>query len=154
IAPDDEAGDARSRRRAFAAFALVLGWQVLAGFIQCVYACLLAYVLWILVRVFLRPGVPGEFKVRVLAGFGLACAAGLAMGLASLLPLVERAQFSDRAHGKSWEFATFPPYWPRAALNFFFPYVNGDISNATYRGTDLFWESYGYVGLAAMFLAG
>jgi hypothetical protein len=148
---------ARPARR-LALFALVLGWQALAGFPQSVYAALIAYGLWALGRLAALPrGADGRYPwARAAAlglGFGAACAAGVAMGAAALLPTRELASLSDRAGGVSWAFASRAPYWPRAALGFLLPHLNGDASDGTYRGPDIFWESYGYVGLATAALA-
>lgn len=160
LAPPDAADGrpAAQHARRLAAFALVLGWQTLSGFPQSVYAALLAYALWSLGRLAAWPRDAGGrlpwARVSALAlGFGAACALGLLMGAAALLPTRELASLSDRAGGVSWAFASHATYWPRAALSFLLPHLNGDASDGTYRGPDLFWESYGYVGLATVALA-
>ncbi|HVO22901.1 MAG TPA: hypothetical protein VMW56_04665, partial [Candidatus Margulisiibacteriota bacterium] len=52
-----------------------------------------------------------------------------------------------------WEWSTELAYWPRNALTFLVPYINGDISDNTYDGPPFFWEDYGYVGAATFLLA-
>ena len=61
---------------------------------------------------------------------------------------------SDRAEALGWDWSTRLAYWPRNVLTFLVPYINGDISDNTYSGpTALFWEDYGYVGIATFVLA-
>lgn len=143
----------REAARELVAFALMLGWQALAGFPQAVYAALTAYAIWAVAR--LAPQArAGWVRVAALSlGFALACAAGLTLGAASLLPTRDLAALSGRSSGVSWDLASQRTYWPRAALGLLLPHVNGDASDGTYRGTDLFWESYAYVGLATAALA-
>ena len=73
--------------------------------------------------------------------------------MVQLLPLRELGTLSDRSGGGTFEWATAYNYWPRNALTFLVPYVNGDISDMSYRGRSIFWEDYGYVGLATVLLA-
>jgi hypothetical protein len=44
------------------------------------------------------------------------------------------------------------PYTWTDLLNFVMPYANGDIADLTYRGEGIFWENYGYVGVATFAL--
>ena len=89
----------------------------------------------------------------MLGGLGIATALGAAAGAVVLLPLAELGSVSDRAEGLGWAWSTRLAYWPRNLLTFLKPYVNGDISNNTYGGPSVFWEDYGYVGVAPFLLA-
>nr|MBK7065856.1 hypothetical protein [Deltaproteobacteria bacterium] len=156
--PDASSGcPAAQHARRLVAFAIVLGAQTLSGFPQAVYAALMAYAVWSIGRLASWPlDARARFpwaRVSALAlGFGVACALGLLW-----VPRRScRRASSPRcptARGRSWSFASHATYWPRAALSFLLPHINGDASDGTYRGPDLFWESYGYVGLATAALA-
>ena len=41
----------------------------------------------------------------------------------------------------------------RRLATFVVPYLQGDVSDGSWRGSGLFWENYGYVGLATLLLA-
>lgn len=145
-----EAGPRRDR--ALVAFSAMLGLQVLAAFPQSLYYCLLGYGLWALVRAWsahegLRP------RAVALGRFTLACMVGVALGAVQLLPMAELGGLSGRRGGVSWEFATSWVFWPPNLLGLVVPYPFGDIGEGTYRGTGVFWESHGYLGLCAVPLA-
>jgi hypothetical protein len=152
----------RYRFRWLLGFAVVFGCQCLAGFPQSVYISALVYGALVLFRACwlvaaAEEVVPWGGRWRpacVLAsGAVLALGIGLLLGMAVLLPLYQLGTVSDRSSGGTYAWATFFNYWPRDVLSFIRPYWNGDISNLTYRGTGIFWEDYGYLGLATLLLA-
>ncbi|MDB4929743.1 MAG: Bacterial rane protein YfhO, partial [Myxococcaceae bacterium] len=144
--------DGARRDRALALFAGLLGLQTLAAFPQSLYACLLAYGLWAVVRTLdAQPGA--RARLAALARFTLACMLGLGLGAVQLLPMAEFGALSSRHGGLSWEAATHWRLWPPHLLGMLVPYPFGDVSDQTYRGRDLFWESHAYLGLATVPLA-
>ena len=146
-----------ARRALFmAAFGLVFAEQVLSGFPQSAYICALVYGSFALFRAVADRQRLGSLRVwfALVAGLGVATALGAAAGAVVILPLSELGSVSDRAQALGWEWSTRLAYWPRNALTFLVPYINGDISDNTYTGpTYLFWEDYGYVGIATFVLA-
>lgn len=144
-------------------FAAVFGMQCLAGFPQSVYISALVYGALVASRMGWLLVVPGEqslplsqrlapVKVLALGALG-AVAVGALIGMVALLPLRELGSLSDRSSAGTYEWATYYGYWPRNFLTFFAPYANGNIADGTYRGTSIFWEDYGYVGLVTVLLA-
>jgi hypothetical protein len=155
-AADRPAPTAARRALFMAAFGLVFAQQVLSGFPQSVYICALVYGSFTLFRVVSDRRQLGSIRARVvlLGGLGVAAALGAAAGAVVLLPLSQLGGVSDRAEALGWEWSTRLAYWPPNVLTFLLPYINGDISNNTYAGpTLLFWEDYGYVGIATFLLA-
>ena len=145
-----------ARRAVFlAAFGLVFAEQVLAGFPQSAYICGLTYGSFAVFRAFTNRQRLGRvpLSLLVLVGLGIATAIGVAAGAVVLLPLSELGAVSDRSQALGWEWATGLAYWPRNVLTFLVPYINGDISDGTYAGGNIFWEDYGYVGAATFLLA-
>jgi hypothetical protein len=142
-------------RRAFfmAAFGLIFAEQALSAFPQSVYICGLVYGSFALFRAITDRHQPWSSRLTSLGGLGVAAALGAAAGAVVLLPLSELGSVSDRAEALGWEWSTRLAYWPRNILTFLVPYVHGDISDITYRGPSIFWEDYGYVGLATVLLA-
>ncbi|MDO9020328.1 MAG: hypothetical protein Q7V43_25610 [Myxococcales bacterium] len=144
--------EAPRRDRALVLLTAVIGMQALAAFPQSLYACLLAYGLWAVVR-----SVDAERGARArivaLGRFALACLVGVAISAVQLLPMVEFGGRSMRSGGLSWELATRWHLWPPALLGLLVPYPLGDASDGTYRGPDIFWESHGYLGLCTVPLA-
>jgi len=148
----DPSTDRVLQRRWFAAFGLVLGWQWAGGFPQSAYGASLLYGMWALVCVWrLHPTWTERFRRWV--QFAVVSLLGAAMGAVSLLPLRALAPLSMRASGITWEMASGRRYWLPAASSFVWPYLFGDASEGTYRGTDLFWESYVYFGVLTFFAA-
>jgi len=164
-APDPRGARAVAGRRRLAwltGFAAVFGMQCLAGFPQSVYISALFYAALVASRIgwLLVPGercLPLSLRlapVKVLAlGALVAVAVGTLVGMVALLPLRELGTLSDRSGAGTYEWATQFAYWPRNFLTFFAPYANGDIADGTYRGSNIFWEDYGYVGLVTVLLA-
>lgn len=146
----------RARRAVvLAAFGLVFAEQVLSGFPQSAYICGLVYGSFALFRACTNRERLGRVPLSlvVLGGLALATVIGAAAGAIVLLPLSELGSMSDRSHALGWEWSTWLAYWPRNALTFVMPYINGDISDNTYQGPSLFWEDYGYVGATPFLLA-
>lgn len=145
-------GEAHRRDRALVLLAAVIGVQALAVFPQSLYACLLAYGLWALVRsIEAHRGAPE--RLVALGRFAAACLIGVTISAVQLLPMVEFGERSMRSGGLSWELATRWHLWPPALLGLLAPYPFGDVSDGTYRGPDIFWESHGYLGLCTVPLA-
>jgi Bacterial membrane protein YfhO len=143
------------RALAMGAFGLVYAQQVLSGFPQSSYICGLLYCVFAIFRVCVDHARHGGWKKwpLLLGGLGAAALLGAASGAVVLLPLAELGRLSDRAGPLGWEWSTMPAYWLPNILTFLVPYVHGDISNNTYVGPPIFWEDYGYVGLATFLLA-
>lgn len=144
--------DGARRDRALVLFAAALGMQALAAFPQSLYACLLAYGLWAVARAVdahrgARP------RLLALGRFTLACMVGVGIGAVQILPMAEFGGLSSRRGGLTWEMATHWHFWPPNLLALLVPYPFGDVSEGTYRGRDLFWESHGYLGLCTVPLA-
>ncbi len=138
-----------------ALFGLVVAEQSVAGFPQSLYICGLAYATWsgwLLLR-WWRSGRERGASVLLAGALVVAVSLGALAGAVTLLPLAELGALSDRQGPLSWEFASMLPFAWRDLLSFVVPYANGDVSNATYVGEGLFWENYGYVGLATFVLA-
>lgn len=149
--PTNEGG----RALMMAAFGLVFAQQVLSGFPQSAYICALVYGSFALFRALQARTGYGSARtwVVLLGGLGIAAVLGAAAGAVVLLPMSALGSISDRAATLGYEWSTRLAYWPPNVLTFLMPYVNGDISNNTYKGPPFFWEDYGYVGLATFLLA-
>lgn len=145
-------GESPRRDRALVLLTAVIGAQALAAFPQSLYACLLAYGLWAVVRT-LDAQRGARARLVALGRFAAACLIGVAIGAVQLLPMMEFGERSMRGGGLSWELATRWHLWPPALLGLLAPYPLGDASDGTYRGTDIFWESHGYLGLCTVPLA-
>lgn len=150
-------GSSAIARRLFfiAVFGLVFAEQVLAGFPQSAYICALVYGAFALVRALGNFDRVKRFSLSpfLLAGLGVAVVLAVAAGAVVLLPLSELGAMSDRSASLGWRWASKAVYWPWNALTFVVPYINGDVSDNTYRGPSIFWEDYGYVGLATFLLS-
>jgi hypothetical protein len=143
-----------ARRALFmAAFGLVFAEQVLSAFPQSAYICALVYGSFALFRAMTDRHGPLPSRLALLGGLGVAAALGSAAGAVVLLPLSALGNVSDRAEALGWAWSTRFAYWPRNVLTFLVPYVHGDISDISYRGPSIFWEDYGYVGIATVLLA-
>lgn len=167
---DGAFGDGRDRRQPLAAangitmrrrllyigaFGLVFAEQVLSGFPQSAYICGLVYGAFALFRAWEahRRWESVRAPLWLLAASGVAVVLGGAAGAVSWLPLLELGGLSDRNQTLGWMWSTTVPYWPWNGLTFLAPYINGDVSDGTYPGRSLFWEDYGYVGIATFLLA-
>jgi hypothetical protein len=152
----------RRRLAWLVAFGAVFGVQVLAGFPQSAYISALVYAALVVARACRllardHRGIPAPRRFAPAATLALgalaAVTAGALVGMIALLPLWELGGVSDRSGTGGWEWATHFAYRPQNLLTFFVPYINGDVSNLTYTGNSIFWEDYGYVGLATILLA-
>lgn len=148
-------GEHAKRALCMAGFGLVLAQQVLAGFPQSAYICLLVYGSFAAFRTLSdrAGGPPMLTRAARLLGIGAATALGVAAGAIVLLPLSALGSVSDRSEALGYNWSTRLAYWPSNVLTFLVPYINGDISNNTYIGPPFFWEDYGYIGLAPFLLA-
>lgn len=148
---------------------LVFGLQILAGHAQTAYYSALVYGAYAVARAAnLRPhaaprrGAPKEghlrrFSAAILSPAVLLLLGALILGGAlaavQILPTYELVGLSQRAGGISLDYASGYAYDPADWVNLFWAYGRGDIGNATYRGTGIFWEDYGYAGATTMVLA-
>lgn len=143
----------RTRLRYLVGFGAIFGAQALAGFPQSAYIAALAYGAWALVRgvgLLRRDGA--RRALLLLGASAVAIVLGALVGAVQLLPMREIGDASLRVGGVSFEWASAIAYAPRNVLTFLIPYVNGDVADGTYRLPGVFWEDYGYVGLATLLL--
>ena len=140
--------DWRPTIRRLSLFAILFGLQWLSGFPQIAYVCALMYGAWALAL-----AIRARHPMTLLPAAAGACAAAALVGAVQLLPQLELASLSDRAGGVSAEFALKYAYVPSNALQFLSPYLHGDVSNRTYTGAGIFWETFGYVGIGTLLLA-
>jgi hypothetical protein len=151
----------RRRLLWLAAFGLVFGMQLLAGFPQSAYISALIYAALVIFRAcwLLDLAKPMPWRERfapsatLAVGALVAIVAGTLVGMAGVLPLYELGTLSDRHAAATYEWATHYKYFVPNFWSFFLPYIHGDISNLTYRGKGIFWEDYGYVGLVTVLAA-
>ncbi|MGE5785674.1 MAG: YfhO family protein, partial [Myxococcales bacterium] len=136
-------------------FGAVYAEQIASGFPQSAYISGVTYGLWAVCLLVQLRGKVGRVPLALVLFASLAFVSALAVacGAPSMLPLFELAAHSDRSGKLSFEFASMLPYGWRDLLNFLIPYANGDIADLSYRGKGLFWENYGYVGVATVLLA-
>ena len=134
------------RPRAFLLLALVCTLQDLSGHVQIAYYSSLVYLAWF-------AGQLGSRRLHLAPWFLGSLALGHLGGAAQLLPTWELVSLSERAGGASFLFASDYAYDPINWQSFFVPYANGDAGSFTYSGQGIFWESYGYVGVATLGLA-
>lgn len=141
-----------ARFRDIGLFGLVFAEQICSGFPQSVYICGLVYAVWALVLL-ARDWRGLSLSMCLVGALGVSSALAVCCGSTFLLPLAELGKYSDRGESITWEFASMAPYTWTDLLNFALPYANGDIAEMTYRGEGIFWENYGYVGLATLLLS-
>ncbi len=136
-------------------FGLLVAEQVLSGFVQSVYYCMLVYGSFAMYRIWVewKAGTNRRSCGVALSIITLATTLGIVGGAVIILPLRELGSLSDRLNGMGWAWATMRAYSPENLVTFLFPYANGDISNHTYTLSSLFWEDYAYVGAATFLLA-
>lgn len=137
------------------AFGLIFAEQVLSGFPQSAYICAMAYGAFALFRAWDARQRWNSVRapLALMAASGVAVILASAAGAVSWIPLLELGELSDRNQTLGWMWSTTVPYWPWNGLTFLAPYIHGDVSNNTYQGRSLFWEDYGYVGIATFLLA-
>ena len=78
---------------------------------------------------------------------------GSLIAAVQLIPTYELVSLSQRSGGVTFDYASNYAYDPNNLLTFIYPYINGDIGNATYTGKSIFWEDYGYVGIIILIMA-
>jgi len=131
----------------------VLGLQILAGHPQISY-----YTVFLVIGYYLWIEWPYLKTIRhaprSLAYLFILLALALGLGMVQLLPGYELTNWSERVGGIGYGFAVQHKYWLRNLLTFIYPFVNGDPGRATYHGSGVFWEDYGYLGLLPLFFAG
>lgn len=144
-----------NRVRTLAYFGLVVAMQALAGFPQTLHLSLLGYGIYAAILLVHRSYQEISIAKSSLLGVIAAVAVGLgaASGAVVLLPLRELADVSGRNEEFAWGWLHSLGYAPTHFANLFVPYVNGDASDGTFTGPGLFWEVYGYAGLATVLLA-
>lgn len=142
-------------------FSLIFAVQVFAGFPQTAYICALVYAVLVAARSLwlFQSGrdLPALQKISpapaLITGFILALVIGAIAGMPGILPLWELGTLSYRSGGGTFEWATQHNYWGFDFFTFFIPYINGDVSNGTYTGPNVFWEDYAYTGIITIILA-
>jgi len=147
-------------------FGIIFGVQQLAGHTQVAYYSGVLYILYFILRSVnqhrqlsaaarsKKMAQTGAWKKllgdrAVLIFFGM-LALGSLLGAVQLIPTYELVSLSQRSQGVTFDYASNYAYDPKNLLNFVYPYINGDIGNATYTGTSIFWEDYGYVGIVIL----
>jgi hypothetical protein len=138
-----------ARTLSLAGFGGVVGAQLLADFPQCAYYSFLVYAGYAVARASVGITYPERRQraaklVFVAAGMAIL---GIGMGAHLIVGLSEVTAASQRSSGVGSEVIVETSYRFRSALNFFVPFIDGDVSNGTYSGKlSLFWEQYGYAG--------
>ncbi len=154
------------KAKSFVYLSFVIGIQNLAGHTQTAYYCGLIYAAYFLFRYFTsrkkiesgkkrreeQTSRVGFFRNPRTIWFGVAIVLAAGISAIQLLPTYELVSLSQRSGGVTFEYASNYAYDPSNIKTFFYPYANGDIGNATYRGKSVFWEDYGYVGLLTLLL--
>ncbi|MGH7821216.1 MAG: YfhO family protein, partial [Candidatus Binatia bacterium] len=151
-------------RPGLAALAAVWALQLLAGHPQISYVTALGVGVLLVVRwrQLDRERQPAAgalaWPIRLLGDpalreVALGVGVGTLVAAAQLLPGLELSRLSHRGGGFSLEEAARYPAPPRSFWTFFLPYVNGDPGRDSYRLPGIFWEQYGYLGLAPALLA-
>ncbi len=85
--------------------------------------------------------------------FAMGVVTGTAVAGVQLLPAMELASLGLRKGGIPYEMAASFAVSPESLWSFVAPYRNGDASNMTFGLSGLFWEQYGYLGIAPVLLA-
>lgn len=129
-------------------FAAVFALQTSAGYPQAAYIASLAYAFFALS---FATRLPRREALVRLAWIVAGAVVGALLGMYQLLPLGAFGTLSSRS-GRDFAWASDFPYQLKALWTFVWPYRHGDPSHATYTG-GIFWEEYGYVGLAPLVLA-
>ena len=159
---------AHKNRRSYIWFGFIFGIQQLSGHTQVTYYSGLLYIFYFGFRILNRykeQSSKTEYGkmiynrwLRLLKDNRLYLFAGMLilgslLGAVQLLPTYELVSLSQRSGGVTFDYASNYAYDPKNLLMFIYPYINGDISNATYTGNSIFWEDYGYVGVIIFIMA-
>jgi hypothetical protein len=145
----------RKRRLAFAALGgLVLGVENLAGYPAIAYYTLLGLALFSLFTACSTPKERRSFReaCRPVLCLALIVVAGFLVSAVEVLPAVAVTQYSSRAGGTSYEFASSFSLPPENFITFLLPGFFGDGVQTPYWGRWLFWEVCGYAGILPIFL--
>lgn len=144
----------RNEIKYFLWLGLVFGLQHLSGHTQIAYYCGLTYITYFIFRSFQQKknsSSPSPFFGYRLTWYFLgAFVFGSGLAAVQLIPTYELVSLSQRSGGVAFDYAANYAYDPKNLLMFFYPYINGDIGNATYTGSSIFWEDYGYVGITIL----
>jgi hypothetical protein len=154
-------GERRTRVRALLWLGVVFSLQNLSGHIQIAYYSALAYGAYYVARMYAiwRAQKAGPRSLRPLLREGLAAwfvaamGAGALIGAVQILPTYELVQRSQRSGGVTFDYATQYNYDLASFWTFFYPPVHGEPGHASYTGSGIFWEDYGYVGFVTIILA-
>ncbi|MFN8525012.1 MAG: hypothetical protein U0821_18105 [Chloroflexota bacterium] len=144
-----------SRQRWLALGGLALAMAALGLHIQAVAMTLLALALFTTVRLALGPvpGPPAERLLLLVWAPGLVAAIGAAASAVQWLPLLELGRMSYRGPGLGYDLAsTWPLRWQNLAT-VAFPYIFR-MEDGRYAMLWQQWESFLYVGMAPLGLAG
>ena len=157
----------RNQSRPLLWFGVVFGLQHLSGNTQTAYYAGMLYVLYFVFRFLNRqkeirdaskePNALGRvlnvIRNRITWSFAGMLILGTLLAAVQLIPTYELVSRSARSGGVTFQYASNYAYDPKDFWTFLYPYSNGDIGNLTYTGKSVFWEDYGYVGVATLFLA-
>lgn len=148
--------------------AAVIALQNLSGHIQTAYYSGLVYLCYFGFRVLAERhrevkslskqtpthgDAPWPFTRMAIVLFSVSVIVGVGISAVQLLPTYELVQLTQRSGGVSFAYAADYAYDPANVATFFYPPARGEISKATYSGSSIFWEDYGYVGLITVLLA-
>jgi len=132
----------KPRKHIIVLFAFLLSQQLFAGFVQAVVITIItttAYIGMLLSSI--------RKKRSLILNYILACALGILLAGAQLLPSIEFFTYINN-YQDSTEFSM--PL--KSFLSFFYPFIIGNPQNGTYYRNNwdtglLFWETNGYVGI-------
>jgi hypothetical protein len=151
-----ERGIAKNRPRVLLWFGGVFALQILSGHIQIAYYAALLYGAYALARLLTVQPAGKRLKVcldrRAWIILGSLLLAAL-IGAVQILPTYELVNLSQRAGGVSFEYASQFPFDPGSLVKLIYPGYLGEIGDATYRGSGIYWEDYGYVGFFTLLAA-
>ena len=157
--------------RAMLWFGLVFGLQQLSGHTQIAYYAGLFYGAYFVLRLFSKhwqlaienkkkkAAVERRLSVRevlkhpLVRFFAAGALIGIGIAAIQILPTYELVGLSQRSGGVSYDYAAQYAYDPANIMTFVYPYANGDIGAASYRGSSIFWEDFGYAGVVILILA-
>ena len=145
-------------RSGYAPLCLAVVWalQLLAGHPQISYFTALLLAVYFTARRWQerKNETPSAWSLgRALASAVAAIAFGTLLAAAQIVPAVELSRLTYRQGGLSLADATKFAASPLAVWTFFFPTLFGDARDDSFQLSGLFWEQYGYVGLAPLLLA-
>ena len=157
----------RNDYRSLLWFAMVFGLQHLSGNTQTAYYSGVLYLFYFPLRFLSNQSevraasrklnasraVLNVLRNRLIWSFAGMLVLGSLLAAIQLIPTYEMVSLSQRSGGVTFQYASSYAYDPKDFWTFLYPYANGDIGNLTYTGKGVFWEDYGYVGVATFLLA-